>query len=96
MPTTFLADITNPLTEIEAEGLYKNERPITSAQAGTVSVGDREVINLCANNYLGLANHPDLITAAKSAMDDQGSPELGLRENTYRRVRSNPDHAHGT
>jgi glycine C-acetyltransferase len=79
MPTTFLADITNTLTEIEAEGLYKNERPITSAQAGTVSVGDREVINLCANNYLGLANHPDLITAAKSAMDDQGYGMASVR-----------------
>jgi glycine C-acetyltransferase len=79
MPTTFLADIANTLTEIEAEGLYKRERPITSAQAGTVSVGDREVINLCANNYLGLANHPDLIASAKSAMDDQGYGMASVR-----------------
>lgn len=79
MPTKFLTDISATLTQIEAEGLYKRERLITSAQAGAISVGDREVINLCANNYLGLADNPDLIEAAKSAMDAQGYGMASVR-----------------
>eukprot|EP00903_Cladosiphon_okamuranus_P022451 g20650.t1 len=57
---------------IEADGLYKRERMITSPQGGEIRVGARNVINLCANNYLGLADHPDLIAAAKTVMDDKG------------------------
>ncbi|MEP4195006.1 MAG: glycine C-acetyltransferase [Aliishimia sp.] len=79
MPNAFLADITNTLSQIEAEGLYKRERLITSPQAGTVSVARREVINLCANNYLGLADNPDLIAAAKGAMDTQGFGMASVR-----------------
>ncbi len=79
MPSQFLTDITQTLSNIEAEGLYKRERLITSAQAGTVSVQDRDVINLCANNYLGLANHPDLIKAAQSAMDQHGYGMASVR-----------------
>ncbi|MEP3637072.1 MAG: glycine C-acetyltransferase [Paracoccaceae bacterium] len=79
MPDAFLADITDTLSQIEAEGLYKRERLITSPQAGTVSVARREVINLCANNYLGLADNPDLIAAAKGAMDQQGFGMASVR-----------------
>lgn len=79
MSNTFLADVTQTLSQIDAEGLFKRERQITSAQAGTVQVGDREVINLCANNYLGLADNPALIAAAKGAMDVQGFGMASVR-----------------
>jgi glycine C-acetyltransferase len=61
------------LEAIENAGLYKNERIITSPQKAdiTVSTGD-QVLNFCANNYLGLSNHPRLITAAKDALDTHG------------------------
>ena len=61
------------LEAIENAGLYKNERIITSQQKAdiTVSTGD-QVLNFCANNYLGLSNHPRLITAAKDALDSHG------------------------
>ena len=71
------------LAEIRREGLYKTERLITSPQAGVVSVqvdgSEREIINLCANNYLGLANHPALIAAAKEAMDHYGYGMASVR-----------------
>lgn len=79
MSDQFYTQLRNTLAEIEADGLYKRERQITSAQSGHINVGDREVINLCANNYLGLANHPDLISAAKSAMDDHGFGMASVR-----------------
>ncbi|MEP3346155.1 MAG: glycine C-acetyltransferase [Litoreibacter sp.] len=79
MPSTFIADITNSLSQIETEGLYKRERLISSPQAGTVSVAGRDVINLCANNYLGLADNPDLISAAKMALDAHGFGMASVR-----------------
>lgn len=79
MSQSFLASISDTLREIEADGLYKRERLITSAQAATVSVEDRKVINLCANNYLGLANHPRLIKAAQDAMDQHGYGMASVR-----------------
>ncbi|MEM9796144.1 MAG: glycine C-acetyltransferase [Pseudomonadota bacterium] len=79
MPSAFLTDIRETLTQIDAEGLYKRERPITSEQAGTIRVQDRDVINLCANNYLGLANHPRLIAAARNAMDSHGFGMASVR-----------------
>ena len=65
------------LDEIREAGLWKTERVITTPQEANIGVIDREgtVINFCANNYLGLANHPDLVQAAKDAMDTWG---LGL------------------
>jgi len=61
------------LSEIRAAGLYKNERVITSPQGVAIRVQDgREVLNFCANNYLGLADHPDVIEAAHRALDDHG------------------------
>lgn len=77
--TDFLTDISSRLAEIQAEGLWKTEREITSAQGGHITVGGRDMINLCANNYLGLANHPKLIAAAKSALDDHGYGMASVR-----------------
>ena len=79
MTNAFIAGITDTLSQIEAEGLYKRERLITSPQSGTVSVAGREVINLCANNYLGLTNNPDLITAAFTDNDLLGPAECLIR-----------------
>ncbi len=77
MSTSFLNHIQQQLVDIESAGLLKSERAIVSAQSGRISVTvdgvqKDDVINLCANNYLGLANHPDLIKAAKGAMDEHG------------------------
>jgi glycine C-acetyltransferase len=61
------------LKDIEAQGLYKTERIIASDQNNRITLNDgREVINMCANNYLGLANNPDLIKAAKAGLDQWG------------------------
>ena len=60
------------LDEIRNAGLEKQERVLTGPQGSTVSVLDREVLNLCANNYLGLADDPRLVTAAKEALDRWG------------------------
>ena len=79
MPQAFLDHLTATLAEIEADGLMKRERPITSPQGGEIAVGDRHYINLCANNYLGLADHPALKAAAKAAMDDHGFGMASVR-----------------
>lgn len=79
MSTAFLSHISTTLSEIEAEGLFKRERLITSPQGGEITVGDRKVINLCANNYLGLADHPDLIASAKNAMGPKGFGMASVR-----------------
>ncbi|WP_282170827.1 glycine C-acetyltransferase [Ruegeria atlantica] len=79
MADAFLSHITDTLAQIEAEGLYKRERMITSPQGGEITVGDRKVINLCANNYLGLADHPALIEAAKGAMEPKGFGMASVR-----------------
>ena len=61
---------TQDLHDIEAHGLYKTERVIGSDQNNRITLADgREVINMCANNYLGLANNPDLIQAAKQGIE---------------------------
>ncbi len=61
------------LNQIEADGLYKKERIITSPQNSKIEVkGGKQVLNMCANNYLGLANHPDIIKAAKESYDKWG------------------------
>lgn len=65
--------ITEQLNEIEAAGLYKSERTITTPQSNHIGVPDTgEVINLCANNYLGLASHPKVVAAAHQALDEWG------------------------
>lgn len=61
------------LADIKEAGLYKNERIITSAQGAEIAVSTgEEVLNFCANNYLGLSNHPALVEAAKQALDSHG------------------------
>ena len=60
------------LSEIKDAGLYKEERIIESPQGAVIAVKGKEVLNFCANNYLGLSDHPRLIAAAKSAMDQRG------------------------
>jgi len=71
------------LAEIESAGLTKRERPLTSAQSGHIGVaqpsGPGQFLNLCANNYLGLANHPRLIDAARSALDSHGFGMASVR-----------------
>ncbi|WP_192964638.1 glycine C-acetyltransferase [Phycobacter azelaicus] len=79
MASAFLTDISNTLDSIKADGLYKKERMITSPQGGEITVGGHEVFNLCANNYLGLADHPDLIAAARGVMDDKGFGMASVR-----------------
>ncbi|WP_171097915.1 glycine C-acetyltransferase [Ruegeria sp. HKCCD7255] len=79
MADAFLSHIADTLVQIESEGLYKHERMITSPQGGEITVGNRRVINLCANNYLGLADHPALIEAAKSAMEPKGFGMASVR-----------------
>ncbi|WP_377191473.1 glycine C-acetyltransferase [Ruegeria meonggei] len=79
MADAFLSHITDTLAQIESEGLYKRERMITSPQGGEITVGDKQVINLCANNYLGLADHPALIEAAKGAMEPKGFGMASVR-----------------
>ena len=77
--TAFLDHITATLREIEADGLMKRERLITSAQGAHVAMEGRQMLNLCANNSLGLADDPRLIAAAKAAMDDHGFGMASVR-----------------
>ncbi|MCB2109407.1 MAG: glycine C-acetyltransferase [Defluviimonas sp.] len=77
--TAFLDHLRGELAQIEAEGLLKRERLITSAQGAHVRVAGRDVLNLCANNYLGLADHPALIAAARGAMEDHGYGMASVR-----------------
>ena len=68
-----LQQLQKTLNDIEAAGLYKRERVITTPQGVEIRVQEgQEVLNFCANNYLGLADHPDVIAAAHSALDDHG------------------------
>ena len=62
----------NTLAEIKDAGLYKEERIIESPQSAAIEVKGKEVLNFCANNYLGLSNHPRLIEGAKKMMDKRG------------------------
>ena len=67
-------------SQIESDGLIKKERTITTPQGVKFATAkDGEVLNFCANNYLGLANHPDIISAAKQALDDHGFGMASVR-----------------
>ncbi len=80
MLATFDQQLTKTLGEIKEQGLYKTERVITSPQDSHIKVGEgREVLNFCANNYLGLADHPALIAAAKEALDTHGFGMASVR-----------------
>ena len=72
MNESFINRIGKELEEIKAAGLYKNERIITSEQGAEIEVAGKEVLNFCANNYLGLSSHPKVIRAAKKYIDERG------------------------
>ena len=73
MVAEFEKHVSKTLDEIKAQGLFKTERIITTPQDAHIAVADgKRVINMCANNYLGLADHPELIKAAKAALDTHG------------------------
>ncbi|WP_023638648.1 glycine C-acetyltransferase [Dickeya zeae] len=80
MPDAFYQQLTTQLVALRDDGLFKDERLITSAQQALVTVADDgELINFCANNYLGLANHPALIDAAKAGLDSHGFGMASVR-----------------
>jgi glycine C-acetyltransferase len=83
MSEAFLRGLRAELAKIDAAGLTKRERLIASPQGGRIRVADgagtRETINLCANNYLGLANHPEIVAAAKKALDEFGFGMASVR-----------------
>ncbi|CAB0150637.1 2-amino-3-ketobutyrate coenzyme A ligase [Pseudidiomarina piscicola] len=80
MKNEFYQQLDSQLEELKDEGLYKQERVITSEQAAEIQVGEgQSVLNFCANNYLGLANHPELIGAAKEGLDAHGFGTASVR-----------------
>ncbi|WP_405222281.1 glycine C-acetyltransferase [Lentisalinibacter sediminis] len=83
MKEAFLASLSEATEELKEQGLYKEERVITGPQQAEIDVredGDtRHVINFCANNYLGLANHPQIVAAARRAIDEHGYGMASVR-----------------
>src|SRR5437667_33499 len=76
----FEKQISETLQEIKSQGLFKTERVITSPQNAHIAItGGKRVLNMCANNYLGLADHPALIAAAKEALDTHGFGMASVR-----------------
>ena len=79
MSNAFIVHLRAQIEDVKGNGLYKSERIITSQQQGQVAVAERGVLNFCANNYLGLANHPDIIAAAKKGLDSHGFGMASVR-----------------
>lgn len=80
MSRELLAHLERQSEALRKEGLYKSERKLTSAQSATIKLSsNQQVINFCANNYLGLANHPELIAAAKQGLDERGFGMASVR-----------------
>ena len=83
MPASFLDSLASKTEALKAEGLYKSERLILGPQQADIDVRtngrSRHVLNLCANNYLGLANHPEVIAAAHSALEEYGYGMASVR-----------------
>jgi len=80
MVAEFENQVSHTLEEIKSQGLFKTERVITSPQDAHISItGGKSVLNMCANNYLGLADHPALIAAAKEALDTHGFGMASVR-----------------
>jgi glycine C-acetyltransferase len=77
--TLFYQRFDRQLADLRQQGLFKTERVITSPQGGQVRAGDADVVNLCANNYLGLANHPAIREAAQRALDRYGYGMASVR-----------------
>lgn len=79
MYTNVREELQKTLGEIRSAGLYKQERLLDSPQASHVSSSSRDLLNFCSNNYLGLANHPDIIAAAKASLDENGFGMASVR-----------------
>jgi len=83
VPATFLDSLRDQTEALKSQGLYKTERLIAGPQQAAIDVrsngATRHVLNLCANNYLGLANHPDVIAAAHKALDEYGYGMASVR-----------------
>jgi glycine C-acetyltransferase len=75
----FLQHLQQQIDDVKADGLYKAERLIRSQQSASIRVGERDVLNFCANNYLGLANHPELIKAAQQGLASHGFGVASVR-----------------
>jgi glycine C-acetyltransferase len=77
---SFYAHLNDQIEQVKEDGLYKAERVITTAQQPNIAIASGEaVVNFCANNYLGLANHPELIAAAKAGLDEHGFGMASVR-----------------
>src|SRR6187401_3565685 len=80
MIAEFEKHVSQTLEEIKSQGLFKTERVITSPQDAHIAItGGKRVLNMCANNYLGLADHPALIVAAKEALETHGFGMASVR-----------------
>lgn len=80
MSAAFISHLQAQIAATKEDGLYKKERVITSGQQADIGIANGEhVINFCANNYLGLANHPDLVSAAKQGLDSHGFGMASVR-----------------
>ncbi|MBV8783889.1 MAG: aminotransferase class I/II-fold pyridoxal phosphate-dependent enzyme, partial [Gammaproteobacteria bacterium] len=79
MTQDFLARLRCELNMLREQGLFKPERVLQSPQGASVRTGGREVVNLCANNYLGLANHPQVVAAARRALEEHGYGMASVR-----------------
>src|ERR1700758_1773964 len=80
MVAEFDTHLSQTLEEIKSQGLFKTERVITTPQDAHIAItGGKRVLNMCANNYLGLADHPALIAAAKEALDTHGYGMASVR-----------------
>jgi glycine C-acetyltransferase len=79
MNQRFLDHLQGQLASIREQGLYKNERVITSPQSANITVNGKKVLNFCANNYLGLGDSPELIAAAKKGLDQSGFGMASVR-----------------
>ncbi|WP_062228665.1 glycine C-acetyltransferase [Aureimonas frigidaquae] len=83
MTARFFEHLQETLAQIEDDGLYKRERLIAGPQGGRIEIAEgerrRQVVNLCANNYLGLADHPDIVAAARAGLDEFGFGMASVR-----------------
>jgi len=77
--SAFFSQLQQQIEDVKTEGLYKNERIIKSQQQAEIEVASGKVINFCANNYLGLANSPELIKAAQNGLNDHGFGVASVR-----------------
>lgn len=75
----FFSHLNEQIEQVKQDGLYKSERIITSQQQSNIDVGDQNVLNFCANNYLGLANNEELIKAAQEGLDQHGFGVASVR-----------------